>query len=92
MFSKLKFISSYNQSVSLQYTQLMTPAIRNSLESCIYCWFKILAYLQTLQKKKQFFIQYPDTKNIIYYRAVGYKKGQLVSFFHINQSCVVSEI
>ena len=55
MFSKLKFISSYNQSVSLQYTQLMTPAIRNSLESHIYFWFKILAYLQTLLKKKQFF-------------------------------------
>jgi len=91
MFSKLKFISSYNQSVSLQYTQLMTPAIRNSLESHIYFWFKILAYLQTLQKKKQFFIQYPDTKNLL--QGCRLQKSPASEFFfHINQSCVVSEI
>ena len=91
MFSKLKFISSYNQSVSLQYTQLMTPAIRNSLESHIYSWFKILAYFSKPYKKRNNFsfdIQTPK----IYYRAVGYKKGHLVSFLHIYQSCVVSKI
>lgn len=92
MFSKLMFISSYNQSVSLQYTQylLMTPAIRNSLESCVHFWFRILAYFQTLPKKETVFHQRSRHQNFI--TGLGFrlqKRFASECFFHINHMCSV---